>query len=126
MMGFVMVVIGKWSKVVVFALELSFPILWGYSVIMHILQTRESLKIEKEQRHQWLSFLSVWRKLRSIARERTGTGLNCQISVVWLWLQVQHSGSNSTIVATSKGNVMIQLRVNMQPPTQEMFVLLFY
>ena len=27
MMGFVMGVIGKWSKVVVFALELSFPIL---------------------------------------------------------------------------------------------------
>ena len=28
MMGFVMVVIGKWSKVVVFALQLSFPILY--------------------------------------------------------------------------------------------------
>ena len=27
MMGFVMVVIGKWSKVVVFALEPTFPIL---------------------------------------------------------------------------------------------------
>ena len=35
MMGFVMVVIGKWSKVVVFVLELSFPILcpfWGRDV----------------------------------------------------------------------------------------------
>ena len=34
MMGFVMVVIGKWSKVVVFALELSFPILYSKSAAL--------------------------------------------------------------------------------------------